>query len=859
MQPNRPAGSWPLRTYRLSKPHSVDCNNSYTKSNHPKRAPREVLEELYLVTPHTTDGITPHHGELVKTKLVLVAALFVAGCSSGTSSTTSGTPAPAPAPAAAVVTGIAVASKVTAVDPKLLSGPAKIAASLRRALLSVPSFPSTSDYSVDPTFTYVQDRSTDALSNVNSILCMISQTNYASMVNKGPYKALVDQNQCGGNNGSTSGGAPNYAPWTINVTRDSNSSDEIVQAWVHNVGNGGSEKDKLITAKLVVSEAASDTNPTGIFRIDYAQFPAANGVPTSTTPSERGILQAKPDSGGNIVLSMVGDGDQGSNQVAFVKSADRSSGYGTSTETQTGGPTNAINFAYNTSYVEAAPTGGATPICLDRSNVDLTAWNYGLYDADGTRVNVNAGFPIKVTRSGKDEQGSIGYFGAWLPNNDALVNGESVTRLTSNGGAAPGSYTALTSYGRLTKHSKKQIAMADIQKIPLSYNDMSSSGPNGPTQFRVTWDGTNLVKDATWSNNSNSWANLTTPVVMDLTALRNPSLNMFSEGLGGQVFLKAACTQNAQVGGMMPTFNCSVGDTTPVIFYAETTVFPGDSSVPATLSCTTNCPNPTAPAVGGMMASGETGMQAMSPAASLSAGKFASYAFDGSNYTLKFGSATGPAVDGSALSNGVNSGPLFDASVAANLTALSCNNGGTTVNANQTCGWQAWSELPEFYTWTSGSSSWQQLATLKDATGAFVTFDQPLQLQYSHTGDGYANATFFLQYNGFGNLNGIPGKCVDMDSGASADCSMQQNNQQIRWVPEFTIGAGESVVGPKNTTYYLKPLQVEQRMKAAPAGSCGGLTMTPMTLPTISSWVDPAMSSEPAVAGPAAVIGGVTQ
>ena len=98
-----------------------------------------------------------------------------------------------------------------------------------------------------------------------------------------------------------------------------------------------------------------------------------------------------------------------------------------------------------------------------------------------------------------------------------------------------------------------------------------------------------------------------------------------------------------------------------------------------------------------------------------------------------------------------------------------------------------------------------------------------------------------------------------MDSGATADCAQQQNNQQIRWVPEFTIAAGESVIGPKNTAYYLKPLQVEQRMKTAPAGSCASLTMTSMALPTISSWIDPAMASEPVVAGPAAVIGGVTQ
>ena len=75
----------------------------------------------------------------------------------------------------------------------------------------------------------------------------------------------------------------------------------------------------------------------------------------------------------------------------------------------------------------------------------------------------------------------------------------------------------------------------------------------------------------------------------------------------------------------------------------------------------------------------------------------------------------------------------------------------------------------------------------------------------------------------------------------------------------FMMAMAPGLIAPKKTTYYLKPLQVEQRMKAAPSGSCASLSMTAMTLPTITSWVDPAMSGEPVVAGPAAVIGGETQ
>jgi len=67
---------------------------------------------------------------------------------------------------------------------------------------------------------------------------MIAQTNYATMVNQGPYKALVDQNLCSASDNSSTGGAPNYLYWTVNVTRTDNNSPEIVQAWVHQPNNG---------------------------------------------------------------------------------------------------------------------------------------------------------------------------------------------------------------------------------------------------------------------------------------------------------------------------------------------------------------------------------------------------------------------------------------------------------------------------------------------------------------------------------------------------------------------------------------------------------------------------------------------
>jgi len=87
----------------------------------------------------------------------------------------------------------------------------------------------------------------------------------------------------------------------------------------------------------------------------------------------------------------------------------------------------------------------------------------------------------------------------------------------------------------------------------------------------------------------------------------------------------------------------------------------------------------------------------------------------------------------------------------------------------------AWGELPEFYTWETGANDWNQFTALKDpATLEFEKFDPPLQVKYVHywdpAGDPTDTSLFYLEYSGFGNLWGIPGHCVDRDSGEEVPC-----------------------------------------------------------------------------------------
>jgi hypothetical protein len=85
-------------------------------------------------------------------------------------------------------------------------------------------------------------------------------------------------------------------------------------------------------------------------------------------------------------------------------------------------------------------------------------------------------------------------------------------------------------------------------------------------------------------------------VAVDLSAMNWTDLNFWSEALGGSVRVNlggdmgANCTPN-----MDGTFDCSglVPAQTAVIFYSEKLVYPRDT-VPSTLSCFEQCPNPSA-------------------------------------------------------------------------------------------------------------------------------------------------------------------------------------------------------------------------------------------------------------------------
>jgi hypothetical protein len=207
----------------------------------------------------------------------------------------------------------------------------------------------------------------------------------------------------------------------------------------------------------------------------------------------------------------------------------------------------------------------------------------------------------------------------------------------------------------------------------------------------------------------------------------------------------------------------------------------------------------------------------------------------------------------------------------------------------QVCGWKAWSNLPVFYTWETGPNNWNRFIGLKDSGNIFVNFEAPLQIKYVHHQPDaqmpdrvYDGNTFMLEYGGFGQMNGIPSFCVNMDTGDKVDCSQSGGgSNSIRWVPQFTIpsvqpagaplaGSLTEVTDSNNTKYFVKPLEIEQRMILdMTAGACNTLASTSFSgysLPGIGVFAGDAFftnasagNPEPAVSSAPAVIGGVVQ
>jgi hypothetical protein len=595
--------------------------------------------------------------------------------------------------------------------------------------------------------------------------------------------------------------------------------------------------------RVSATEAPSSANAYGVFRLDFCG--KAEGM--SGCPSN-GYLEGTTN--GLNFYELDSDGNGGGETTAMrLATASAAGGSGRLVRASQNGPA-AFTFAYDSSLFRRADDN--TDQCFTRDATDpdtgMSVWRYGLYDANtGARVNRNSGFPIDITSNGTTYHGYLGYFGVYVPfeAQSALQNGSTVEKVEYSGNnATRTSYSVVKADGKLIKYTRHTRSLHSMDKIHFNTfvgmegsNLFAGAQPN--SQYELFWDdarGTFVVTaQMMCDQNGCQSQDLQTPQDVAVSFWSNRGgVQGYSQSLGGEVFV------NLQ--GVSGTVDSNA---VQVVFRSQDLVYPAD--LPANLYCVQNCPS--AASLSAFFTGGGNSPFVASSVNNFQptpANQVIAYTTDAASVTLRDDSnAAVTFADRDAFgshpefSGGVRTGRLF-----TQLSDAECSLGSGTY-----CDFKV-NDAEVYYQWETGANNWNQFAAVKDSTGAFVTFDPPLPLAYTvPTGTQYgqyAGKSIVLQYNGFGDLQGIPGTCVSMLTNAPVNC----NSQGARYVPSFAIpfdetkGLVTSIDG--QTTYLVKWLDREIRFAQKPLSTCStaGLALpSNVVLPTADNLKDPSDSS----------------
>jgi hypothetical protein len=707
---------------------------------------------------------------------------------------------------------LSVAKEVSVVNAKTSTSAAvqslSIAASkLRRALfavIQVDTLPPDSDYFEDETHIYVEERSMESFEIVNEILCSIEQSRYDEMVNKGPYTAQIDVSLCesdgdsAGNaaeesqNQSSGSGQPEFELWTQDSVRADNGSTHSIKTWIHQEGDDF-EPSSIIRAHTEITEGVSDSNPYGIFTLNFKAHPLnSQGAEDTSTTTFKGFLKSEKNAQGKVVLNFALDGGfnpQGGS-VSFTqravldKNPDGEDGSGRlsgSTFGSSGGQSFSEGFDFSVAFDEShflrvatGQTAGETS-CFSRNSFNETAWRYGVYNDTGSRVTRNSGFSIAYDDGSNVHEGWIGFWGFWFPENVNVPDGALVQRRSQEASEAT-SYTVFKAPGKLIRHSREVLTLGQIINIPLQYHE--SSGQGQGTEFQVVWNGTNFVKTDQLIQNQNDGQQIWTALTPPTTIVFDPNefaFGFWSRALGGNGFVQL---QREGIVGLEAI--TAIDNDTQVIFHQEETVYPGDATVPTTLACFDQCPDGSN-LMGSSPFHASQNYHPKSTSSLVVGTDYYQYSLDRDSLTLTAG-ATSITITTSSneFRFGLRSGPMMD---PVDFSEISCQFGPMGAMVNHTCAYKLWNDVDTFYTWETGVNEWNQFSGLKDPSDqSFLRFEEPLRLKYSHQRSDQTTAAFMLDYSGFGDLHGIPGKCINPDTGVDADCGPNS-----RWIPEFTI------------------------------------------------------------------------
>ena len=718
--------------------------------------------------------------------------------------------------------------------------------------------PTSGAYVTDTQSTWVQDRVGDRIGTVNMIMCVMGSMRPDALVNQGAYRALVDENKCSGRgdsskSGSTNAGqanATNYMSAVVESTQASATDPLIMKAWITEEEEPG--KKASIYVYSVATAGKSAAHPNGLFTITYCGKPAqASG----NTCQFKGVL--KSDENGLSFYESEQDRGNGAQETKLALQAPGTdSGLGRVQSVEQGSAAD-FTFAYDADNFRRSD--GTVDGCFarDKAVADYSTWRYGTYNPDGSRLDAShPGFPVKYVNGDANYFGFWSFWGLWLPDSALATVGNSGT-LTRHVGTEDQTLSVIKRGGKLWKQVRQIATLGDFRSVSMMYwspNDIGSL--HRGTNYELQWNGSKLVAVGTQVCDQNGCSPQPLSPAVELTAdaFRTTGARMlpiFFPSGGGNGAIEVPEAGDFAAGNVLA-------------YRTRSIVAPDASDAPSSLVCLSNC-------VKGDLA---TAFQTQPPQpfdtqswAPVLAGSATAY-----SYASGMLSRGASAVDGSALSKdslgpfggGLTSGSLVAADALADLR---CNADGQANPSGEYLCPGLVDKAAVSYQWETGPNQWNQYFG-----AAGVTIDPPLQLSFAPSADNiraadkapYLGTTVQLQFSGFGELQGIPGHCVDPDSNASVPCG-----QNVRWVPAFDILDGASVTNGASS-YYVKYLERElrlARLSGSAEASCKATlslgSAAALTLPDASSiTVDPVTTNgaEPTPANPKpAVIDGIVQ
>ncbi len=718
--------------------------------------------------------------------------------------------------------------------------------------------PTSGAYNTDAQNTWVQDKVGDRISTVNMIMCIIGSMRPDAMVNQGAYRALVDQNKCKGRgdsskSGSTNAGeanATNYMSAVVESTQASGTDPLIMKAWITEEEEPGRKSNIYVYS--VATAGKSATNPNGLFSITYC------GKPAGSSGDEcffKGVL--KSDANGLSFYEAEPDEGNGAQETKLALQVNGTdNGMGRLRYNEQNMPAD-FTFAYDADNFRRSDATVDGCFARDKAVADYSTWRYGTYNEDGSRLDAsNPGFPVKYVNGESSYFGFWSFWGLWLPDSALATLGNSGT-LTRRVGDADQALTVVKRGGKLWRQVRQVSTLGNFKSASMMYwaqNDIGSLQRG--TNYELQWNGTQLVAVGTQTCDQNGCAPQPITPAIELSAVDFRT--------AGARMLPIFFPSGGGNGAIAVPDSGSFASDSVLAYRTRSIVAPDASDAPSSLVCLSNCLKGDLAAAFQSQPPQPFDLQSWAP---VLASQATTYAFSDGMLSRGGSNVNGASISKDSLGpfgGGLSSGSLV---AATELAALRCNaNGMPSAEGAYLCP-SLVDNAEVSFQWETGPNQWNQYFG-----AAGVTIDPPRQLSFAAGNDNiraadkakYVGTTVPLQFGGFGELQGIPGHCVNPDTNAAAPCG-----QNVRWVPAFDIVDGSSVTNG-SSTYFVKYLERELRLSrrsGAEETSCKATlaldAALAMSLPDATSMtVNPvtANGAEPTPANPKpAVIDGIVQ